>query len=91
MQVPDASSRTGRANTNADRTIEELEREQVKKRNKERQENLQKDTQRLLDLATELKKYVDTTNEHVLSLDVMKKCDEIEKLAKSVKTKMRGE
>jgi hypothetical protein len=33
---------------------------------------------------------VDKSNEHTLSLDVVKKADEIEKLAKSVKEKMRG-
>jgi hypothetical protein len=38
-----------------------------------------------------LKNYVDKTNENVLSLDVLKKADEIEKLAHSVKMKMRGD
>jgi len=33
---------------------------------------------------------VDRTNEHTLSLDVIKKAEEIEKLAKSVKGKMKG-
>jgi hypothetical protein len=33
---------------------------------------------------------VDKSNEHTLSLDVVKKADEIEKLAKSVKEKMKG-
>jgi hypothetical protein len=37
-----------------------------------------------------LKEYVDKTNEHVLSLEVLKKAEEIEKLAHSVKTKMKG-
>ena len=69
---------------------EKMEREREKALNKQRQTNLQKDTDRLLQLATELKQYVDKTNEHTLSLDVIKKADEIEKLAKSVKDKMRG-
>lgn len=69
---------------------EKMEREREKALNKQRQTNLQKDTERLLQLATELKQYVDKTNEHTLSLDVIKKADEIEKLAKSVKDKMRG-
>jgi hypothetical protein len=33
---------------------------------------------------------VDKSNENVLSLDVLKKAEEIEKLAHSVKIKMRG-
>jgi hypothetical protein len=44
----------------------------------------------LLELATELKQYVDKTNEDILSMDVIKKADEIEKLARSVREKMKG-
>lgn len=69
---------------------EKIERDREKAVNKQRQTSLQKDTDRLLQLATELKEYVDKTNEHTLSLDVIKKADEIEKLAKSVKGKMKG-
>ncbi len=69
---------------------EKMEHDREKALNKQRQTNLQKDTDRLLKLATELKEYVDKTNEHTLSLDVIKKADEIEKLAKSVKDKMKG-
>ena len=36
------------------------------------------------------KDYVDKSNENVLSLDVVKKAEEIEKLAHSVKDKMKG-
>lgn len=69
---------------------EKLEHDREKALNKQRQTNLQKDTDRLLKLATELKESVDKSNEHTLSLDVIKKADEIEKLAKSVKDKMKG-
>jgi hypothetical protein len=61
-----------------------------KKANEQRQAELKRDTDRLLKLSTELKEYVDKSNENVLSLDVIKKADEIEKLAHNVKTKMRG-
>jgi hypothetical protein len=44
----------------------------------------------LLQLSTELKQYVDKTNENVLSFEVIKKAEEIEKLARSVKDKMKG-
>jgi hypothetical protein len=33
---------------------------------------------------------VDKSNEHTLSLDVIRKAEEIEKLAKQVKDKMKG-
>ena len=68
-----------------------MEKEQEKKRNEQRQESLKKDTDKLLVLATELKQYVDKSNEHLLSLDVIKKAEEIEKLSKQVQKKMRAE
>jgi hypothetical protein len=67
----------------------QLERDRVKALNKDRQQKLKNDTDKLLQLATELKEYVDKTNENILSVDVIKKTDEIEKLAKSVREKMK--
>jgi hypothetical protein len=67
-----------------------LEHDMEKKAAKERVAELKSDTDKLLKLSVELKNYVDKSNENVLSLDVIKKADEIEKLAKSVKEKMRG-
>ncbi len=65
-------------------------KEMLKKYNAQRQEEIKKDTDKLLQLATELKQYVDKSNENTLSLDVIKKAEQIEKLAKSVKDKMKG-
>ena len=62
----------------------------ARKVNLQRQEELKKDTEKLLELATELKQSVDKTDENTLSLEVIKKADQIEKLAKSVKDKMKG-
>lgn len=67
-----------------------MQREQAKKLNKQRQEALKRDTDKLLKLSTELKQYVDKSSEGVLSLDVVRKAEEIEKLAHSVKEKMKG-
>ncbi len=69
----------------------ELEKKMAKQRLQERYKNLKRDSEKLLELATELKQQVDKSNENVLSIDVMKKCEQIEKLAKSVRTKMQGE
>ena len=66
-------------------------KELEKKANEQRQADLKRDTEKLLQLSTELKQYVDKSNENVLSVDVVKKAEEIEKLAHSVKVKMRGE
>jgi len=73
-----------------DETRSKLEKEMAKKANQERQAALKKDTDKLLKLATELKEYVDKSNENMLSMDVVKKAEEIEKLAHSVKDKMKG-
>lgn len=69
-----------------DRMMHDME----KKAAKERVAQLKNDTDKLLKLSVELKAYVDKSDENVLSLDVIKKADEIEKLAKSVKDKMKG-
>jgi hypothetical protein len=61
----------------------------ARKENLKREQDLKKDTDKLLELATQLKQYVDKTNENTLSVDVIKKAEEIEKLARSVKDKMR--
>jgi hypothetical protein len=68
----------------------QLERDQAKMRNTDRQKQLVADTERLLNLANELKADVDKSNKDTLSLDVIKKADEIEKLAHTVKEKMKG-
>ena len=70
---------------------ERMQRAAAKEWNKERQARLKQDTDKLLALATELKTQVDKSNENVLSLDVIKKADEIEKLAHSVKDKMKSD
>ncbi len=64
--------------------------QQARSRNSDRQKRLVADTDKLLSLATELKQQVDKTDKNMLSVDVVKKADEIEKLAHSVKEKMKG-
>ena len=76
--------------SDADELRQRQAQELAKKANLERQAALKKDTDKLLKLAVELKDYVDRSNENVLSVDVLKKADEIEKLAHSVKDKMKG-
>ena len=62
-----------------------------KKANEQRHADLKRDTDKLLQLSTELKQYVDKSNENILSVDVVRKAEEIEKLAHSVKVKMKGD
>jgi hypothetical protein len=56
----------------------------------DRQKHIVDETAKLLQLATELKAAVDKSNKNELSLDVVKKADDIEKLAHDVKLRMRG-
>lgn len=73
-----------------DSAQQQIARDAAKKANEDRQKALKNDTDKLVKLTAELKDYVDKSNENVLSLDVVKKAEEIEKLAHSVKEKMKG-
>ena len=59
-------------------------------RNDERQKRLVSDSEKLLQLATQLHQDVAKTDQHILSVDVVRRAEEIEKLAKSVKDRMKG-
>ena len=61
----------------------------MREANKKRQQDIRDDTDKLFQLATDLKAAVDKTNENLLSLDVVRKAEEVEKLAKKVKDKMK--
>ena len=74
-----------------DPTLEKMQKQAEKQRNEKRQSDLQRDTDQLYKLAGELKKSVDSTNEHVLSVEVLRKTEEIQKLAKSVHDKMKAD
>ena len=64
--------------------------EQRKMLIRDRQKHLEADTERLLALTTALKEQVDESNKDILSVDMIKKADEIEKLAHSVKERIKG-
>ena len=57
--------------------------------NAERRKQIADDGAKLVKLATDLKAEVDKTTKDTLSLNVIRKADEIEKLAHSVREKMR--
>jgi selenocysteine lyase/cysteine desulfurase len=64
-------------------------RTMAKERNALRQQQIVDQTNQLLDLAKQLKAAVDKSSQEQLSLSVVNTASEIEKLAKSVKEKMR--
>jgi|SRR5208283_1489564 len=86
-QLPSAGQKQ---NANEEAWEAQQKREAAKKENLKRERDIKKDTDKLLELATDLKQYVDKTDENTLSLDVIKKADQIEKLAHAVKEKMKG-
>jgi hypothetical protein len=69
----------------------EMHRKAQLQQEKKRFEEMKRDSQRLLELATELKNYVDNASEEILSLEVIRKAEEMEKLARQVKNNMRGD
>jgi hypothetical protein len=72
----------------------QLNSDQAKKQhfeaaNAERKRQIADDTAKLLELATQLKSEVDKTSKDTLSINVIRKAESIEKLAKGVKEKMK--
>ena len=67
-----------------------MQKETAKKANAARQADLKRDTEKLLKLSTQLKEYVDKTNEAMLSVEVVQKAEEIEKWAHRVQEKWKG-
>jgi hypothetical protein len=88
LQQPVSDGNGDRANPEVQRRHEQIYQAQAKKR----LDSLKADTDKLAQLSQELKRYVDQVNpDLMLSLEVVKKADEIEKLAKQVREKMKGQ
>jgi hypothetical protein len=67
-----------------------MEEQRMKSRNSDRQKRLESDTDRLVTLVKQLKDDVDTSDKPLQPNDVEKRAEEIEKLARSVKDRMKG-
>jgi hypothetical protein len=67
-----------------------LQQELIARAVADRQSQLRLDTEKLVALTAELKQHVDKAGANILSMDVIKKAQEIQKLAKSVQDKMRN-
>ncbi len=72
-----------------EREQERLRKQQEKRINQSRYKEIRRDADKLVELSNQLKRYVDNANEHTLSLEVVRKAEEIEKLAKDVKSRMK--
>lgn len=69
---------------------DEMRRKQQQEMNKDRQESLKKDSEELFNLASQLKASVEKSSQNTLSVDVIRTAQQIEKLAKSVRERMKG-
>jgi spore coat polysaccharide biosynthesis protein SpsF (cytidylyltransferase family) len=67
-----------------------LQQELIARAVRDRQSQLRLDTEKLVALTADLKQHVDKAGANILSMDVIKKAQEIQKLAKSVQDKMRN-
>jgi hypothetical protein len=84
-----AAQREAIHNNSAGEPRRQQEQDQITRLIVERQNQLRLDTQKLVALTAELKEHVDKSGANVLSMDVIKKAQEIQKLAKSVQDKMK--
>src|SRR5260370_12341756 len=79
----------GHTQSQQSQTEREMQDRQIREAKKKRQQDIRDDTEKLFQLSSELKAAVEKSNEHMLSLDVVRKAEEVEKLAKKVKDKMK--
>ena len=84
---PDGSEDAAEENPNAPK----LPASSTKTMLEERQKNIKKDVEKLYDLASQLKAEVEKTDSTtILSLPMLRKAEEIEKLAKQIKDHAKG-
>jgi len=87
--MPPLPSRMPDANDQMRMREERTKTQNFEAANNERKRQIAEDSAKLLKLATELKAEVDKTTKDMLSLTVIRKADEIERLAHNVKDKMK--
>jgi TolA-binding protein len=68
---------------------DDAQKQQAIAANEQRQVEIRRDTEKMAELTQELKEYLEKTDQGVMSLDAIKKAEQIEKLAHSVKSKMK--
>jgi nitric oxide reductase activation protein len=86
---PAPASNKASGNNNQANKDQETKKQDPEAANAERKKEISAESAKLLKLATELKAEVDKTNKDTLSIGVIRKADEIEKLAHSVKEKVQ--
>ena len=68
---------------------DDIQKQQARAASQQRQLEIRRDTEKMAELTQELKDYLLKSDQGVMSVDAIKKAEQIEKLAHSVKSKMK--
>jgi hypothetical protein len=68
---------------------DDVQKSQAQAANLQRQAEIRRDTEKLFQLTSELKDYLEKSGQGVMSMGAIKKAEQIEKLAHGVKAKMK--
>lgn len=90
LELQKMSARVEAGNQSSADMQSRFEQQQIAYVAAERHAQLQRDTEKLVALTAELKQHVDKAGRNFLSMEVIKKAQEIQKLAKSVQDKMKN-
>ena len=66
-----------------------VQKQQAEAASLQRQVEIKREAERMFELTQELKDYLQKSGQSTMSVDAIKKAEQIEKLAKSVKSKMK--
>jgi hypothetical protein len=66
-----------------------VQQQQAKAANEQRQVEIKRDTEKMFQLTAELRESLEKSSQNVMSMDDLKKVEQIEKLAHGVKSKMK--
>jgi hypothetical protein len=89
IHLPPAAAQGASMGTPPVTSGNEIQKQQAGAANLQRQEEIRRDTDKMLQLTEELKDYLQKTERGVMSVDAIKKAEQIEKLAHGVKSKMK--
>jgi hypothetical protein len=85
---PQLGRRDSSENARRDATLAHMQKKNLENMNRERFLKVRQDSEKLLDLATELRSEIDDSDENILSVKAMRDAENIEKLAKGIREKM---
>jgi hypothetical protein len=68
---------------------DDVQKQQARAASLQRQAEIKRDTEKMFQLTAELKDYLEKEGQGVMSMDALKKAEQIEKLAHGVKSKMK--